>query len=155
MAGIRISGKGKAIIIGGNYEGNADGGVVLEDDSSAWVVGTKITKNHGDGISVSGDGSSLYVEDAEILNNGIEQAFGIIGIDKSKITEEQLKAIINKVLSENDNKKDKNTIIESVLSWANSIAIFATIADSEPLITAVSAVVAYGLSNLKSLTENL
>ncbi|EGR1221071.1 right-handed parallel beta-helix repeat-containing protein [Vibrio parahaemolyticus] len=156
MAGIRVSGKSQVTIIGGRIERNGGGGLVIDGESKVDVRGgTRIRDNFGDGVSVSGDSSKVTVEDADISNNGLEQAFDILGVERSDITEVQLEALINKVISVHENDKARVSIVDDVLNWANSTAIFATVAGSEPLVAAVSAVVAYGVSNLKVLKAKL
>ncbi|WP_111637399.1 right-handed parallel beta-helix repeat-containing protein [Marinomonas shanghaiensis] len=156
MAGIRVSGKSQVTIIGGSIERNGGGGLVIDGESTVDVRGgTKIRDNYGDGVAVSGEGSIVTVEDADISNNGLEQAYRILGVDRAYITEEQLEALINKAISTHERNHSSSSVVEDVLTWANNTAIFATVAGSDPLVVAVSGVVAYGVSNLKALKEKL
>lgn len=157
MAGIRVSGKSQVTIIGGKIERNGGGGIVVDGGDAIVDVrgGTKIHDNYGDGVSVFGDGSIVTVESADIANNGLEQAYGILNIDSSQITEEQLEALINKVISSYSDADTESSVVEDVLTWANSTAIFATVAGSDPLVAAISAAVAYGVTNLKALKSKL
>ncbi|CAM4077094.1 hypothetical protein [Vibrio neonatus] len=156
MAGIRVSGKSQVTIIGGSLGRNGGGGLIIDGGSTVDVRGgTKIRENYGDGITVSGDGSTVTIESADISNNGLEQAYGILGVDCTHITEEQLEALINKVISTHKCDSSGNSVAEDVLNWANNTAIFTTIAGSDPLIAAISAVASYGISELKALKEKL
>lgn len=77
-----------------------------------------------------------------------------LGLPKDSVTNDQLVALIAKVL-EQDNIADR----DSILKWANNSAIFATLAGSEPLVLVVSAIVGLasiggkGIEKLKSLIQ--
>ncbi|GLR77290.1 hypothetical protein [Aliivibrio sifiae] len=128
-------------------------------------------------IKITADNSSISVKtfaiapesaelDIQLLNgtivhaetmleiSSVDSIHKTLGLPKDSISNDQLVALIEKVL-EQDKAVDKN----SILKWANSSAIFATLAGSEPLVLVVSAIVGLasvgskGIGKLKSLIQ--
>ncbi|WP_390339423.1 right-handed parallel beta-helix repeat-containing protein [Vibrio harveyi] len=155
MAGVVVTGGSFVDLTGAKVKRNGGGGVVVED-SHVLADDAQIADNYGNGITVSGESSVVSAREATIENNGFEQAFDIIGVDKAVLDENQLELLVDKAIELNAlNNRDDNTVIEELLNWANGTAIFATIAGSEPFIATVSAVVAFGVTSLKQLKATL
>jgi hypothetical protein len=132
--------------------GNRGDGAIAKNGGHINLDGGNLSNNSGAG-AVANNATISVSKNATIENNGYEQAFDIIGIDDNVLTEEQLKLIIEKVIQEANPKRDNESLIGSVLDWAGTTAILATIAGSDSFVVAVSAVVAFGVQGLKALKE--
>lgn len=144
MAGIYVSGNSKVFAEGATITGNVGGGVVVEGGSYAALDGANISNNFGHGVSVQD--SKVSAVNAIIKNNGVEAIYSDLGIDPKIINHEQLEFIITQVIHKECKKARRGEVIQDVLG---NTALFSGIASVDPIIVAVSAVVACGLVTLK------
>ncbi|MFA0567700.1 hypothetical protein [Vibrio gallaecicus] len=97
------------------------------------------------------DGTTVTA-DTMLEVTGVDSLCKSLGLPSDSITNEQFVALVDKALSQGNNVDEP-----SLLKWANSSAIFATLAGSEPLTLLVSALVgtvslgSKGIEKLKSI----
>lgn len=97
---------------------------------------------------------TIVKADTMLEVTGVDSLCKSIGLPADSITNEQFIALAERILSQGD-KADET----SLLKWANSSAIFATLAGAEPLTLLVSALVGTaslggkGIEKLKTLVN--
>ena len=143
MVGIVVEGNSVVIADGANISGNHGGGVKVQSGSHASLDNANISNNIGDGVHVSD--STVNANGAIILNNGIQTVYNELSIDPEVFDSEKLEALIIKAIEE----KSNNNPLSKIMDWANNAAIFATIAGSEPLIAAISAIASCSIEVLQ------
>lgn len=95
--------------------------------------------------------------DTMLKISSVDSFYTKLGVPSDSITREQLVALMERVISLDEEGKMANK--DMLMEWANRSAIFATLASSGPLIAAASAVAAFaslgkdGLAKLKTLIK--